>query len=171
MPAKVSCTVCDLIACGSCIIPVLIDQTCWFLASILRSIRGGKTENSLCQILIVRLLKNIWWLVLLLVWVIPYELPGSLTFVSPVVAVFNSYPTSFIVMLATALTSLFEFTSFSLANIAFKLFLCKLNARLNVSVVTLLASAIDSYFSSLVTWSISHKIFTFDNGVMLCSLW
>ena len=64
---------------------------------------------------------------------------------SVVVAAFNSYPDSFIVIFATASTISSGFSSFSLANLAFEFSICGLDARLNVSAVTLLESVID-YF-------------------------
>ena len=48
------------------------------------------------------------------------------------VAAFNSYPTLFIVIFATELTSLFGFSSFSLAKISFEFSICGINTRLNV---------------------------------------
>ena len=85
-------------------------------------------------------------------------------------AAFNSYLTLFIVIYATAFTSLLELSIFSLANITFKISLFGLNARLKVSKVTLVVSVIASYSSYLMTCNIYSQIFTFYNGVLLQKL-
>ena len=83
----------------------------------------------------------------------------------PMVATLHSYPAVFIFMFVTALTRSFEFSSFSLANIAFGFSLCVMKARLNISAVKLLASFITPSSSYLMTCNISSLIFTLDNGV------
>ena len=89
------------------------------------------------------------------------------------VAAFNSYLTSFVVMLSmleTVLIILFESYSFSLPNIAFEFSFCGLNAILNVSAVTLLAPIIASPSTYLMTYNIASPTVTLDNGVFLQSL-
>ena len=88
-----------------------------------------------------------------------------LTLVSLVVAMLNSYPTSFIVMLATVLTRLSDFSSFSLSKSAFEFSLCELNTRLKIAAVTLLPSVIDTYSSSLMTLKTAYQISTLDYGI------
>ena len=157
----ISCTAGNLSVCGtSTIMPIL------------RFFGGGKTETSLCWIPIIRLLNKFWWLIPLLVWVIPSRLLANSTCMSLAVAAFNSYPKLFIVMLSnlvTALTSLFGFSSFSLADIVFEFSLCGLKVRLNISEVKLLLSVIAYYCSYIMTCNISSLIFTLDNGIFLWS--
>ena len=75
------------------------------------------------------------------------------TCTSLTVAVFNSYPTLFIVMFLTVLTSLFGFSTSSLVNIAFGFSLCDVYARLNVSSLTLLFFVMYPSSSSLMNLS------------------
>ena len=83
------------------------------------------------------------------------------------VAVFKSYPNFFLVIFLTASTGSSNFSSFSLVNIAFRFSLCELDARLNVSAVTLLETVIDTSSSFIMTLKTASQIFTLDNGVLL----
>ena len=131
-------------------------------------IRGVKTET----VLIIRIFNKVFWAIPVLLWVILSRSLANLNFSPLEVAVFNSYPTSLIVVfskLVTVLTSLFEFSSLSLTNIAFKFPLYILNTRINASAVNLLASVIASSYYFLLTFNIASQIFTFDTGVLLQS--
>ena len=86
----------------------------------------------------------------LLVWVIVSGLRVISPCVSLTVAVFDSwYLASLFVKFFTASTSLSDLSSFSLVNIALAFSLCILDAWLNVSAVTLLASTVDSSYMNL----------------------
>ena len=93
-----------------------------------------------------------------------------LTCASLMVAVFNPYLTSFIVMFLTASTSSSDFYSFSLVKIALKFYLYEVDARLYVSSETLLASVIYPSSYSFVTLKTTSQILTLDIGVLLLSL-
>ena len=71
------------------------------------------------------------------------------------VAVLNAYPEMFIVKLLIASTSLSNFSSFSLVNIASKFSICEMDAWLNTSSVTLFASVINFSSSYIITFKIA----------------
>ena len=83
---------------------------------------------------------------------------------------FNSYPELFILNLLIASNILSDLSSFSLVNIASGFSLCELDTLLNESVVTLLASVIDSSLSYIMNLTITPKIFALDKGALLLSL-
>ena len=118
------------------------------IEAILGFIVGGKTETYP----MVRQLNNFRSKIPLLVQVHVSRLLVRSPCASLMVAVFNSYPEFFIVGLLIVLTSLSNLSIFSLVNIAFEISLCELDAWLNTSAVTLLASVIDSSLSYLVTF-------------------
>ena len=118
----------------------------------------------------VRQLNNVSSSILLLVWVTASELFVRLPCASLAVALFNSYPASFIVKLFIASTRLSNFSSLSLVKTVFKFSLYELDAWLKASAVRLLSSIIDSYSASIMNFSIASWIFTLDNGVSLFSL-
>ena len=124
---------------------------------------GGTTKNYL----MVRQLNNLWSRIPLLVWVTVSRLLVRSTCASLAVALFNSYPALFIVKILIALSSLSDLSSFSLVKIASTFSLCKLDAWLNTSAVTLLVSVIDSSSSYITTFKIAPQIFTLDNGLLL----
>ena len=101
-----------------------------------------------------------WSKITLLVWVTVSGFLLRPPCVSLAVAIFNSYPVSFIVKFLNALNTSSNLSSFSLVNTAVMFSLYELDAWLNVSAVTLLASIIYPYSSSLVTFKISSQIFT-----------
>ena len=113
-----------------------------------------------------RQLNNVWSKIPLLVWVTVSGLLIRLPCASLIVSVFNSYLALFIVKIMIELTSLSDFSSFSLVNIAFGHYLCELNARLKATSEMLLVSVIDSSSSYIMTFKIASRIFTFDNGVL-----
>ena len=77
-------------------------------------------------------------------------------YASLLVTVFNSYPELIIFNFLTASTSSSDLSRFSLVKIAFGFSLYELDACLNVSSVTSLASVIDPTSSSLMTFKIFY---------------
>ena len=94
------------------------------IAEILGFVNRGKTETSP----MVQNINYFWSTIMLLVSVTVSGLLARSTYVSLAVTVFNSYPPSFILIFLTLLTSLCDFSSFSLVNIAFVFSLCELDA-------------------------------------------
>ena len=104
---NISCTAGVRNVCG--VIPI---------AEIFGFIGRGNIEN----FPMVRKLNNFWSKIILPVWVNVSGLLVRLPCAPLSVAVFNSYLVLFSVMFLTVLTSLSEFSSLSLVNIAFKIF-------------------------------------------------